>query len=420
MLLCWSWRLSSGRDIPLGAQSETIASLGNAGVRNISTGELGKKFFAKKQEPVLGKMQFEARKIELKFAQKQSDKESKPSEPVSIETAVAAYIAEKRDVERRDPQTMIKYEVLLEKQLKSWSLDQGLYYLVDLDSERMHQFRQALAQGTVSVQQNRRNSPVSLQKKQERLSGFFNFCVRRKWISTNPMSWLSRIKPEQTPTLYFTKSEFEKIIDCTYVYDRKSVENNGVLQNAARLRTMTWLLRWSGLSLGDAISLERSRLTKENNLLLYRHKTGVPVYVTLPQFVANSLRNVPPGPKPNPLFFFWSGNGSLRSSVKNWQRSFRRLFELADLKNEDGTRKRAFPHMFRDTFAVEYLLAGMPLEQVSVLLGHKSVKTTERYYAPFVRARQQQLIESQQAAWKRMHMDPKTGVITSSRQKAER
>jgi integrase/recombinase XerD len=34
------------------------------------------------------------------------------------------------------------------------------------------------------------------------------------------------------------------------------------------------------------------------------------------------------------------------------------------------------------------LLAGVPLEQVSILLGHKSVKITEKHYAPWVKARQ--------------------------------
>jgi integrase len=46
--------------------------------------------------------------------------------------------------------------------------------------------------------------------------------------------------------------------------------------------------------------------------------------------------------------------------------------------------------MFRDTYAVELLLAGVPVDQVSLLLGHSSVKITERHYAPFCKARQQQ------------------------------
>ena len=33
----------------------------------------------------------------------------------------------------------------------------------------------------------------------------------------------------------------------------------------------------------------------------------------------------------------------------------------------------------------------MPLEEVSRLLGHKSIKTTEKYYAPWVQARQRRL-----------------------------
>jgi site-specific recombinase XerD len=55
--------------------------------------------------------------------------------------------------------------------------------------------------------------------------------------------------------------------------------------------------------------------------------------------------------------------------------------------------------MLRDTFAVEMLLAGVPLEQVSKLLGHSSVKTTEKHYAPWVKARQQQLEDSVRKAW---------------------
>jgi integrase/recombinase XerD len=55
--------------------------------------------------------------------------------------------------------------------------------------------------------------------------------------------------------------------------------------------------------------------------------------------------------------------------------------------------------MFRDTFAVEMLLAGVPLEQVSILLGHKSVKITEKHYAPWVKARQEQLAANVRKAW---------------------
>jgi integrase/recombinase XerD len=47
----------------------------------------------------------------------------------------------------------------------------------------------------------------------------------------------------------------------------------------------------------------------------------------------------------------------------------------------------AHAHRFHDTFAVELLLSRVPLERVSVLLGHSSVKITESHYAPWVRER---------------------------------
>jgi integrase len=81
------------------------------------------------------------------------------------------------------------------------------------------------------------------------------------------------------------------------------------------------------------------------------------------------------------------------------------------MRSDDGSPKRCHPHMFRDTFAVEMLLAGVPLEQVSMLLGHKSVKITEKHYAPWVKARQEQLAVNVRKSWT---------VLTAGSQTAKR
>jgi len=233
-------------------------------------------------------------------------------------------------------------------------------------------------------------------KKQERLIGFFWFCVRSGWLAANPTIGLGRIVVDQTPTDYFTPQEFDKIIDATYVYRENRWEQGD--RNGTRLRTLTLLMRWSGLRIRDAVTLEKSRLVGDS-LLLYQAKTRTPVYVPLPPYLAEALRTMPAGIRPNPRYFFWTGNGLPKSAVADWQRSYRRLFVIANIQRPDGTAKRCFPHMFRDTFAVEMLLAGVPLEQVSILLGHKSVKITEKHYAPWVKARQEQLEQNVRKAW---------------------
>ncbi|WP_348269678.1 tyrosine-type recombinase/integrase [Edaphobacter paludis] len=39
-------------------------------------------------------------------------------------------------------------------------------------------------------------------------------------------------------------------------------------------------------------------------------------------------------------------------------------------------------HRLRDTFSVSLLEKSVSLQTVSMLLGHKSIKTTEKHYAP--------------------------------------
>ena len=48
----------------------------------------------------------------------------------------------------------------------------------------------------------------------------------------------------------------------------------------------------------------------------------------------------------------------------------------------------AVSHRLRDTFAVDLLTKGVPLEEVSKLLGHESIKTTERSYSKWMKGRQ--------------------------------
>jgi integrase len=152
---------------------------------------------------------------------------------------------------------------------------------------------------------------------------------------------------------------------------------------------MLLLLRWAGLRITDAARLQRSQLSPEGALHLYTQKTGTPVYILLPPHVAERLRALP---NHNPKYFFWSGNSKAVTPGKSWWATLKKIFKAAGIPN-------AHPHMLRDTFAVEMLLAGVSLDQVSVLLGHSSVKITERHYLPWVRARQQQLDRAVRQAW---------------------
>jgi integrase/recombinase XerD len=48
---------------------------------------------------------------------------------------------------------------------------------------------------------------------------------------------------------------------------------------------------------------------------------------------------------------------------------------------------------------VSLLLSGVELFHVSILLGHASIKITERHYAPWVKARQKRLEDDVRRTW---------------------
>jgi integrase len=111
----------------------------------------------------------------------------------------------------------------------------------------------------------------------------------------------------------------------------------------------------------------------------------------MPEFVVRALKDIP---KATPSRFFWSGMGTLDGVVSSWRKRLQKLFELAGVQ-------AGHAHRFRDTFATELLLAGVPIERVAVLLGHRSVKVTERYYSAWTADRQRQVEADLRRAWGR-------------------
>ena len=163
--------------------------------------------------------------------------------------------------------------------------------------------------------------------------------------------------------------------------------------NALRLKTLVLLMRYSGMRISDTVTMTTDRLDGKR-LLLYTQKTGVPVYTVLPDSVLKALEATPRVTAKN---YFWSGESWPASIAGLWEKRLKKLFDQAGILKSVSN---AVSHRFRDTFAVELLLAGVPIERVSFLLGHQSVRVTERHYNRWVRSRQEQLEADVARAWK--------------------
>lgn len=282
------------------------------------------------------------------------------------------------DVEARrlHDSTARKYK-LLQRQMTDFTQRHGIRSLDELNLSNISRFRSEWKDGSRSSA-----------KKLERTRAFFRFALKRKWVQENPAAELKAPKVTLCPTLPFTPDEMQKIYAAMDTY-KDEMPKHG-LENARRLPGLVLLLRYSGMRIGDVVGMKAERI-HGNRLFLYTQKTGVPVNTVLPDHV---LKAMDVTPRASEEYFFWSGLGKLDSIVRSWQARLHRVFEMAKIIG-------GHPHRFRDTFAVEILLSGVPLERVSILLGHTSVRITEKHYAPWVRARQEQLEADLTNAWSR-------------------
>ena len=295
--------------------------------------------------------------------------------PITLNQAWQRFLDD-LDSRKLHPATIRKYR-LLQKQMEGFAAHEGTHFLGQLDIDTMGEFRGGWKDGALSAS-----------KKLERLKAFFKFAVKRKWIAESPVSDLKAPKVSLKPTMPFTHEEVSRILEAVDVYCRESPPNGR--ENARRLRAFVLLLRYSGMRISDVVNLTAERFVG-NRLFLYTAKTGVPVHIVIPEFVLRVLESTP---RKSANHFFWSGTGKLESIVRSWQTRLRRLFQLAGV-----VKGRA--HRFRETFAVELLLVGVPIERVSILLGHQSTRVTEKHYNPWVRSRQEQLEADLERAWSR-------------------
>lgn len=272
---------------------------------------------------------------------------------ITIAHALTAFI---KDCEARNlsRSTLGKYR-LLRHSLGAFAEGKGIDSISDAGTDFVRDYRNSWLL-----------APRTAGKQLERLRAFFRFCVENEWITKNPAKSIKAPQVKPNPTLPYSQIEIAKI-----------------MENADdRAQVFYRLLLHSGLRILDAAQLRPERI-EDGKLLLYQAKTGQPVWCPLPPSLIQELSKIPLTGG-----FYFAVQSEKPESIAEYYR--KKLHKI-----QDGFHA----HRFRDTFAVNLLQAGVPLEEVSILLGHSSLKITEQHYAPWVASRQTRLEELVKRTW---------------------
>jgi len=229
-----------------------------------------------------------------------------------------------------------------------------------------------------SFRVTRRIRPLTWVKELQTLRHFFRFAVDRKWTSENPAAAVSMPKNVQpTDKEPYTRNEITKMLAACDVIGQYPYER-------LRARAMVLLLRYTALRISDVALLARDRI-RNGEIYLRTMKNGKVVKLPAPHELRRALELVPVPLRSMgaPKYFFWSGNGTTRSAIRDVTRTLETVFARSGVAG-------AHAHRFRHTLATELLEAGGSLEDVAEILGN-SPNIIRKHYAKWSRLRQQRI-----------------------------
>lgn len=319
---------------------------------------------------------------------------SKKAKNITVAEATERWIASQKFTSK-ETETINKHAA---KRIQTWASDQGIESLSDVTADMLDLWR-GLWSGEAEKKYNRIGA-TSQSHFQGYLKRFFRYAVRIGLLTQNPAQELRSIPKNPKRTEVLTPAQYQELLD---VIPRFTAAQTGMVSEFTKeFRALFLLQRWSGMRILDCLMLPRTGLIG-NNVQTKTKKTGGRVDCVLPDQAVDALKSLSPDRERFlPAYFFWSRGIEWETLSTKWGDFIRDMNPLLAFTDRQGKPMKFHSHMLRDTFAVENLLAGVLLEDVSRMLTHKSIKVTEDYYGHWVPDRLAQLKQKSIDAMRRM------------------
>jgi site-specific recombinase XerD len=229
----------------------------------------------------------------------------------------------------------------------------NIHAATDVTTDQLEQFKQSLKDDQYTLK--------SISRKLNSIKSFFKYLISENFIAVSPAVAVSHPKYEIAPARILSPLEYRAL--------RDSVKDD------VRMYGIVELLLQTGLRIGELAGLQLQDISLEKSHLKIRAYEShdarrVPLNTTAKAAIEKYVRERPKT-KNTTLFITKTGNPFL---IRNIRTAVNRYFRIAGI---EGAKVNDLRH----TFVVEQLKAGVPIVELSHMVGHKRLSTTEKYLA---------------------------------------
>jgi site-specific recombinase XerD len=314
----------------------------------------------------------------------ETEKSAVEAARITVEDAVARWLLSHKDASEG---TITAYTSSANR-IRAWSKRKQIVRLDEITPNLLDEWRGLWNKN--AEHRDERMGPTTQSSFLVRLKAFFKWATSIKLIDEDPAKNLRRVRPQYAAIQPLTPKQFEKLLQAVDPFCQS--QSGEVREWASEFRAQFLLQRATGMRLIDCLALPRAAVRRDR-LLTHTKKTGAKVERRLPARVVEALAALSPKRERfKSRYFLWGeGINKLKTLSSRWGKVIAEMNPFLNFKDEQGKPFSFHSHQLRDSFAIELLLAGFMLEDVSRLLTHTSIQTTEKHYAPWVRRREEML-----------------------------
>lgn len=229
----------------------------------------------------------------------------------------------------------------------------GVTDVAGVTSDHLEEFKTSLKDEKYTLK--------SISRKLNSIKSFFKYLIGEGIMTNSPANNVSHPKYEIAPPRILSPLEYRAL--------RDSVKGD------PRMYGIVELLLQTGLRIGELAGIQLQDISLEKSTLKVRafesHEARkVPLNATAKTAIEKYVESRPKT-KNTTLFITKTGNPFL---IRNIRTAVNRYFRIAGI---EGAKVNDLRH----TFVVEQLKAGVPIVELSHMVGHKRLSTTEKYLA---------------------------------------